>query len=314
MRPCSAALKAFLEGSAREAIQIDLYTFSLLSGEVFRWSGGNAALTVPSAGFPSLSINAGADRTFTIGPGFGRSQITAKIGIEPAELSVSVYSDAVVSGNNAFTDLARLGLLDGATVELDRFFAPPPSGITIDTSLGCLIWFKGQIGEIEIGRSIVTLKVKSVLNKLATTQFPPRLYASSCTHVFGGTMCGYDRVAGENALGVATGVGEQTITAISGTTQSAIYASYIPSISPSPYIEGTVTCVTGANVGANRTISDHESGVVTVKRPWLSPVSIGDTFHILPGCAHTTDICDTVFNNLARYGGFPKIPPPESSV
>jgi hypothetical protein len=180
--------------------------------------------------------------------------------------------------------------------------------------LGCLIWFKGNVADIEVGRSILKITVKSVLNKLATTQFPPRLYAASCTHVFGGTMCGYDRVAGENALGASTGIGQETITATSGSTQYEVHSTFIPGTSPSPYIEGTIIGVTGANAGASRTIVDHASGTVTVKRPWLSTVTIGDTFNILPGCSHVDTYCDTVLNNLGRFGGFPRIPPPEASV
>ena len=50
MRPCSAALKAFLEGPAREAYQVDLYTVRLVTGETFRWTAGNNEVTVPAAG------------------------------------------------------------------------------------------------------------------------------------------------------------------------------------------------------------------------------------------------------------------------
>ena len=34
MRPCSAAMIAFLHGANYEAVQIDLYTFALTTGEV----------------------------------------------------------------------------------------------------------------------------------------------------------------------------------------------------------------------------------------------------------------------------------------
>lgn len=315
MRPCSAALKSFLEGNAREAVQIDLYTFSLIGGTVFRWSGGNAPLTVPAAGFPSASINAGANRTFALGPSFGRSKVTTKIGIDPSELDIAVYSSGAVSGGYTFAQMAHLGLLDGATVELDRFFAPAStSGIALDTSLGCLVWFRGKVADIEIGRSVVTVKVKSPLNRLATTQFPARLYASTCSHVFGAPMCGYDRVAGKNGAGASTGWGQQSITALAGSVQSAIHASYVPGTTPSPYIEGTITGLTGANAGASRTIDNHAAGVVYFAKPFLSPVSVGDTFQLLPGCSHNSDYCDTVLNNLARFGGFPNIPPPEAAI
>ena len=313
MRPCSAALKTFLEGPAKEAVQIDLYTIALVTGETFRWTAGNDALTVPSAGFPSISLNAGAARTFFLGPRFGRSKTSTKVGIEPAQLDIEIYHGAAILGGYTISDIARLGLLDGAVIELDRFFAPPPTGITLDVSLGCIVWFRGNVADVEIGRSTVKVTVKSILNKLATGQFPGRLYAVSCGHVFGGVMCGYDLVAGKNALGASTGIGQATITAASGSDEYEIHASFTPS-APSPYIEGTISCVTGANAGASRTIGDHVSGVAYPKRPFLSPVSIGDTFDLLPGCSHAAAYCKDKLNNAGRFGGFPKVPPPEAAV
>jgi hypothetical protein len=43
-------------------------------------------------------------------------------------------------------------------------------------------------------------------------------------------------------------------------------------------------------------------------------VAIGDTFRFLPGCDHTAASCQSTFNNLSRYGGFPYIPPRETAV
>lgn len=314
MRPCSAALKAFLEGPAREAVQIDLYTFALQTGEVLRWTSGNAALAVPAAGFPAGSLNAGADRTFLLGPGFSRSKVSSKLGVEAGELQIEVYagSDDTV-GNLAFGNAARLGLFDGATVELDRFFAPAAT-YPLDTSLGCMIWFHGRVAEVEIGRSAVRLTVKDMRNVLSVTQWPRRIYGSSCNHLFGGTMCGYDREAGKNALGGATGWGKQTIAAGVGSSQAAIYSGYVPSISPSPYVEGTIRGVTGANAGFKRSITGHAGGIVYFLPAWIHPVSVGDTFDLIPGCPRSTDVCQNVFNNIGRFGGFPRIPRPEYAI
>ena len=100
-------------------------------------------------------------------------------------------------GATALAEAVRLGLFDGATVELDRLFAPPQaagSGV-LDTSLGVLLWFYGRVAECEVGRSRIAIRVKSLLNLLAVQQMPRRLYQASCDHVFGDAMCGYDRVA-----------------------------------------------------------------------------------------------------------------------
>ena len=137
---------------------------------------------------------------FALGPRFGRSKVTTKIGIEPTELNIEIYAEADdLVGTMALAEAVRIGLFDGATVELDRLFAPPQaagSG-TLDTSLGVLLWFYGRVAECDVGRSRIAIRVKSLMNLLAVQQMPRRLYQASCGHVFGDTMCGYDRVVGE---------------------------------------------------------------------------------------------------------------------
>src|SRR5688572_32551951 len=62
------------------------------------------------------------------------------------------------------------------------------------------------------------------------------------------------------------------------------------------------------------TIVTLAGGIVHQLQPWLSPVAVGDTFRLLPGCDHTTATCNATFQNLARFGGFPYIPPPEAAA
>lgn len=310
MRPCSAALASFLNDPAMLAcVQIDLYTVQTVGSGTLRWSGSDTALTIPAVGFPAGSLNVGADRTFALGPRFGRSKVTTAIGVQPAELDIEIMAgtdDRI--GTVSLAEAVRMGIFDGATVELDRFFAPPQvAGGALDTSLGTLLWFYGRVAECDIGRSRIALKVKSLMNLLAIQQMPRRLYQASCGHIFGDTMCGYDRTAGKNALGASTGVGQITIAATT-TSQSLIIAA---SAIPAGYIQGTITGATGANAGISRTASNIISPNVYLLQAFLFPIVIGDTFTLLPGCDHNTVTCDATFNNLARYGGFPNIPPPE---
>jgi uncharacterized phage protein (TIGR02218 family) len=209
----------------------------------------------------------------------------------------------------------RIGLFDGATVELDRFFAPPQvaGSASLDTSLGCLLWFYGRVAECDVGRSRIAIRVKSLINLLAVQQMPRRLYQASCNHVFGDTMCGYDRMLGNNAAGIPTGIGAVTVEALAGSTQAQITTNFSPTPATA-YDEGTIAAVSGANSGATRTVAALTGGVVRVLKPWLSPVSVGDTFQLLPGCDHTTQTCQSVLQNIARYGGFPYVPPAEAAA
>ena len=316
MRPASAALTAFLDNPVNlDVVQVDLYTFALTSGEVLRWSAGDTALTVPTAGFPVGSFNHGADHTFALGPRFGRSKITNKIGVQAAELDIEIMAGASdLVGTFPIAEAVRLGIFDGATVELDRLFAPPQSAGSgaLDTSLGCLLWFYGRVADCDVGRSKVQVKVKSLMNLLAVQQMPRRLYGAACTHIFGDAMCGFNRVTGTNALGSPTGFGAETFPAQAGSTQAVINTGAV--ITPA-LNEGTITGATGANTGYTRTIANLGDGTqVVVLRPFLFPVVTGDTFTVMMGCDHTTATCNGTFNNLLRFGGFPYIPPPEQAV
>ena len=305
MRAASAALQDYLAQNDNFVI-VDLYTFSLPSGLVLRYSGWTTALTIPGTAFPerSLNYNATGYTDFALGPRFGRSMVTTKIGVEPAELDIAVLAGADdMIGAFTFAEAVRVGEFDGATVELDRFFAPPQSGgEALSNALGAIVWFCGQVAETDAGRSSIAVKVKSLMNLLAMQQMPRRLYQAACTHVFGDAMCAFNRAslaASEAAL--------------AGSTQARI----VTSLNPSPaalYNQGTIIGLTGLNAGQKRTIAQVSGGVVSLLKAWLYPVSVGDMFELLPGCDHTTATCQNTFGNLIHFGGFPYIPPPELAV
>ena len=310
MRPCSAALAAYLAASDT-FIVTDLYTFALATGEVVRYSSWTTALQIPGTLFPAGSLNYNAlDYTsFALGPRFGRSKVATRIGVAPTELDIEILAGAPDTtsdtiGTLSFADAVRLGLFDGATVELDRLFAPPEPNASggLDASLGALVWFTGRVAECDAGRSSIRIKVKSLMNLLAMQQMPRRLYQAACGHVFGDAMCGFDR----NSLA-------QTASALAGSAQSEIHTA----LSPSPatlFDQGTIIGLSGANTGLTRTIRQMAGGVAYPLKAWLYPVAAGDMFRFLPGCDHTVATCDSTFSNLAHYGGFPYIPPPETAV
>jgi uncharacterized phage protein (TIGR02218 family) len=172
----------------------------------------------------------------------------------------------------------------------------------LSNSLGAIVWFCGRVAETDAGRTNISIKVKSLMNLLAQQQMPRRLYQAACTHVFGDAMCTFNRES------LAS-----TQAALAGSTQAEIMTA----LTPSPvtlFNQGTITGVTGGNSGQTRTIVQLSGGVVSLLKAWLYPVTIGDTFRLLPGCDHTTATCQNTFDNLIHFGGFPYIPPPELAV
>jgi hypothetical protein len=312
MRPCPAALQSFLAGANYQAWMVDLYTFALTDGLVLRYSGADTAVTVAAAGFADAhSLNYGGAQSFALGPRFGRSTITTKVGVAAAELDITIYAAATdMIGTFTFADAVRIGVFDGATVELDRLIGAAPG----DTSLGCLTWFYGRVAECDIGRSKIAMKVKSLMNLLAVQQMPRRLFAAACSHVFGDPMCGYNRVTGTAANGTTGGPAQLTVTATT-TAQSGICLASAIASNIFDYVEGTLIGASGANAGYKRTVSSISPDGKTLSqfRPWLFPVAVGDQFTVQPGCDHSaagSGGCSRR-NNLARFGGFPYIPPPE---
>jgi hypothetical protein len=310
MRPCPAALAAFLAGANYTAWMADLYTVALTDGLVLRYTGGTAAVSVPAAGFGDPnSLNYGAPQSFALGPRFGRSQVTTKVGVEPAELDLAVFAGPIdMIGTFTFADAVRIGAFDGATVELDRLIGAVPG----DTSLGCLTWFYGRVAECDIGRSQIAIKVKSLMNLLAVQQMPRRLFAASCSHIFGDAMCGYNRLTGTAADGTPGGPAQITVTAAAGTTQGLIN---LTAPLAANYVEGTVTGLVGANAGISRTVANNGSGAqIGLLKAFYYPIALGDTFTVLPGCDHSLGPGGCAGrNNIANFGGFPYIPPPEAA-
>ena len=262
----------------------DLYTFTLVGGSLLRYSAA------PSA----VSANG---HTFVLGPKFERSRTKVVIGTQVDELEVRVYPEPTdLIGDLPFMEAAWQGQLDGALLQLERAFMPTYG----DTSPGTVVLFAGRISDIDCSRSGIELKCRSHL-ELLNIQIPRRLWQASCTHVFGGPMCQFDR----ESLSI-------TFSAGAGSTQTVI--TNAPS-SARPLALGTITGVTGLNAGLSRTIVAFVSGTtVTVKLAFLFPVAIGDQFHLLPGCDRTLATCTNVFNNAANFGGFPFIPTPETAV
>ena len=283
MKSASAALIALLNSNEQFSMA-DLYIFTLVGGSILRYSGAPTA----------LSANG---QVFALGPKFERSKTKVVIGVQVDELEVKVYPEPTdLIGNLPFLEAAWQGQLDGALLQLERAFMPAYG----DTSPGTVVLFAGRVSDIDCSRTGIDMKCRSHL-ELLNIQMPRRLWQASCTHVFGGPMCQFDRA------GLAL-----TFPAGPGSTQTAI--TNAPD-STTPFALGTITGVTGANAGCSRTVAEFVSGgTVTVTLAFLSGVATGDQFQLLPGCDHTIGTCANVFNNAQNFGGFPYIPIPETAV
>ena len=284
MKPASPALIALLN-SSEQFIMADLYTFTLVGGGVYRYSGGTTAITDTNRNL------------FALGPKFERSKTHVVIGVQVDELDVKIYPEpSDMLGSTPFLQTAWTGQFDGAVLQVERAFMWPSYGAVV----GTVVMFAGRISDIDCSRTGIDMKCRSHL-ELLNIQMPRRLWQPTCNHVFGDAMCQFDRVS----LAV-------TFAAGSGTTQTQIVG--VPNTS-TPFTQGTIVGLSGANAGETRTIANFMAGqYAQVKLAFLAQPDIGDQFQLLPGCDRSLGTCTNTFSNQIHFGGMPYIPAPENAV
>jgi uncharacterized phage protein (TIGR02218 family) len=282
MRPASNTLIGLLNGST-QLVMADLYTFTLQGGGIHRYSGAQTALTDDHGDF------------FALGPKFERSKTKLVIGVQVDELDVKIYPEPTdLLGAIPWLTAAWTGQFDGALLQIERAFMQP-----YGTVVGTVVLFAGRISDIDASRTGIDIKCRSHL-ELLNIQMPRRLWQPSCTHIFGDAMCQFDRAS--LAVNFACGAGS-TSTVIQGP----------PAVTP--YTQGTIIGVTGANAGQTRTITGFVPGkLVTMKLAFLQAPAASDEFQLLPGCDHSLATCTNTFGNQVHFGGMPFIPAPESAV
>jgi uncharacterized phage protein (TIGR02218 family) len=262
----------------------DLFTFTLLGGGVYRYSGAQTALTDDHGNF------------FSLGPKFERSKTKLVIGVQVDELDIMIYPEPTdFLGTIPWLTAVWTGQLDGALLQVDRLFMQP-----YGTAVGSVVLFSGRISDIDASRTGIDMKCRSHL-ELLNIQMPRRLWQQSCTHVFGDSMCLFNRSSLAASFACA-----------SGSTETMIQG---PPATTTPYLQGTIIALSGRNAGETRTISGFVPGQsVSVKLGFLYTPAPGDEFELLPGCDHTLTTCTNVFANQVHFGGFPYIPAPENAV
>lgn len=295
MRNASAGLISLLN-SGKQFNVADLLTITLTTGTIARLT--NADFDVVSGG-NSFSSK---------GPQFTRGRVKLVRGIVVDEMPISILPDpAQLLGNFPWPQAAAAGALDSARVLLERAFMPSWG----DTSVGTVILFSGRASQINPSRYEVHLTVKSDL-EILDTMMPRNTLQPTCIHTLYDAGCTLLKSAFSTA-GVVT----------AGSTAAAILASALTQTT-GWFDLGTLTFTSGVLNGVTRSVKTYTNvaGVKTiVPAAPLSPIGsstptapgIGDTFAIYPGCDKLQATCSSKFSNLARFRGFPYIPPPENA-
>jgi uncharacterized phage protein (TIGR02218 family) len=219
------------------------------------------------------------------------------LNVDKQDITIAARSTDTLGGI-AFLQALQQGAFDGATIQREKaFFSSWQVGNSGQlVPIGTVILFVGRVSEInEIGRTTAKITVASDL-VLLDLQMPRNLFAPTCQHVFCDSGCGV-------ASGSYSSVGSVT----SGSSLTTIWWSD----ATAAYAQGTIVFTSGANAGVSATIKNAAAGALQLAYPLPNLPSIGDAFTAAQGCDHTQATCQSKFANLARFRGFPFVPPPQ---
>lgn len=268
-------------------IKADAWTFTLPSGQAFRWSSADVPFTL-------------GPRTFVLGPGLVRDQVKWRVGISTDTLRVRITDNTalVINGQPLAAFIAQRGF-DSASVTLERvFWRASDSG-----PVGALTWFVGEVDDGEGDRYEASITIASFTKRLEVA-VPNGVYQASCLNrVFDG-RCGLS-----SAAWVVNGVASSGSNSYRNSFNHSLPGGSYPSGWGSL---GLVTMTSGFNAGVSRTVKLQDAVSIQVVQPWPAPVAAGDTFTLRAGCDRAMATCDSKFNNLNRFRGTPLVPVPET--
>lgn len=297
MKPSSTELLNLL--GQREYFACDLWTFTLAGGTVFRCTSGDQNITANG-----LLYTAGGQT----GPYFDRTDNKAKIhcsvGTSVDTLVVDVIPGSATILGAPMQAAFRSGVFDACEVMLERAFMPTYG----DTSRGVPRIFVGRIGEVQIGRSVITLNINSHL-ELLDLLFPRNVAQAMCMNNWGDTACG---VTQASYMTTGTLTGTPGIASMTGTLASSFAAG--------TFDLGKIVFTSGTLNGYSESVkSCGLSGTTaTLLLTGFLPgaPSAGDTFNLFYGCNKSlTDSNGCAkFANQARFRGMPFTPAPVTAV
>ncbi|MDE1901009.1 MAG: phage BR0599 family protein [Alphaproteobacteria bacterium] len=291
MKSAPTAVIAALQTN-RELTFADCFTLTLADGTVARYTNAQYTVTIPVSGGPALVYVAGD----VLIDGLKLKQ-TCGVDIDEQSLDISFKPTSTIAGL-PWPIAVREGRFDGATFERARAVLTAPGGSVIGSA--AIVMFHGLIATVDnIGRLSCKMTVKSMLNKLAI-DMPRDIWQPGCLNTLYDGLCAILKSA-NGASGTVGATPTLTFIPWSGSTLDT-------------YDQGTITFESGANVGVSRTVRQSTSSGLTLMRPLDYLPTAGDSFVVYKGCDKTMATCQSRFNNLAHFRGYPFVPPPEMAL
>lgn len=295
LRACSPALATAL-AAGNIKYQADLYYFAFASGSNRRYTSWERDLKIGDFTYVAYA------------PWINRSRWNVVNTMQVPEMTIVIKAHNDVP--NVKTQAVQ-GLYDGGTLLLSRLYMPTEGDVT---TYGSVDLFYGDIGQVQVTGTEITLRVKGRNNKL-DVMAPRNVYKQSCRHTFCDAGC---------TLSAGSFTASYTVGASPAPTRTFLPWAAAPG-SPLVYTLGKVTMLTGLDAGQIRSVITADSTGLTLAYPLLSTPVAGDTFSALQGCDKTVGrdlgtgvaIAPTAggncnsYSNILNFGGFPFVPNPE---
>ncbi len=286
MRSVSAALAAAL-ASGQRLIKADLYTVILSGGATYRWT--NSDVDVVAGGFSFARGGSGG------APIVSRGKVRQAATLEVDKIDVTLAGgDSALLGTTPIGAAAAAGAFDGAFVQVDRAFLVGGTWELVEK------WFVGGVGQVVPTSREIQLEVVSEL-ELLDRPLPRNVYQTGCGHALFDAGCGLLKTNFSAALSAGAGATQTTVPATDGHATG--------------YFDlGWLLWTSGANAGVRSAVKSWVTGgtVTLMLRLPVAPAA-GDTFTAFAGCDRKKTTCNTKFNNLPRFRGFPFLPLPKQT-
>jgi uncharacterized phage protein (TIGR02218 family) len=291
VKPASTALLNYIN-AARAApdvqmLMADAFAFTLAGGSVLGYTNIDVSFSYNGTTYLANSVRV---------DGLKFKQAVG-VDVDNQQISIAALSTDTITGGASFLQGLRNHAFDGCRIQRFRVFFSDRLGGTV---VGGVLLFQGRLGTIDqIGRTSAKLTVNSD-TILLDNYMPRNLYQPTCLHTLYDSGC----TLSKSSFGFAGTVG-------AGSTFSQINWSG----ASTNFQQGTLTFTSGVNDGVSVTIGGALNGIyLSLIYPLQSAPAAGDTFMVYFGCDHTEGTCDTKFNNLGNFRGFPFVPPPVMAI
>jgi uncharacterized phage protein (TIGR02218 family) len=221
--------------------------------------------------------------TYIANSGFTATKIQFSLGLSVDNLNAD---GAISSDTINETDLAS-GKYDDAIVEL--FW------VNFENLTHFILLSKGNLGQVKRGELAFSAEFRSQAAKLQ--QRTGRVYQRTCDTILGKSRCGVDlsSYTSTGAVSLILNNRQMHVTGLSNDTDGY-------------YSLGLLTFKSGLNDTLKFEVKAHSTGSLML---WEKPpfaIGVGDLISVVAGCDKFPETCQSKFNNIINFQGFPFIP------